>query len=328
MFYRTYNWTRMQAVLWMPAIVCALNGDQRVTTIPAYQDEPLSTIGQVVKTLAPRFPDVTVSSIRFLEREGLIAPVRRSSGHRAFRAEDIERVRTIKRWQEERLSLAEIRQRFSAARAANDLPGIGRQFGDLLLAGRVDDAISLLTELYDSGTPLLDIAEVVIDPAMKRLAVDDGCALIGVDVQMELDERLSAWLARIELGHGRTSDGLVALGVSPTWERHDLALRVLAALMAERGADLRMLGAHVEAQFVVGAIRRVRPALVLVSMTMEPPRDAGLAWLREVRAGIRDEQRLVVGGRGRRVANEIDGVVVLEDEGFTAAMAEMGLSRR
>lgn len=53
------------------------------------------SIGVVLKTLQQQFPDVTVSKIRFLESEGLVAPQRTASGYRRFSADDLERLRYI-----------------------------------------------------------------------------------------------------------------------------------------------------------------------------------------------------------------------------------------
>src|SRR5665647_602703 len=53
------------------------------------------TIGAVLAALAPDFPDVTISKIRFLEAEGLITPERTSSGYRTFSPDDLERLRYI-----------------------------------------------------------------------------------------------------------------------------------------------------------------------------------------------------------------------------------------
>lgn len=51
-----------------------------------------STIGAVLARLKPDFPDVTISKIRFLEAEGLIAPKRTPSGYRTFSEQDVERL--------------------------------------------------------------------------------------------------------------------------------------------------------------------------------------------------------------------------------------------
>lgn len=56
-------------------------------------------IGEVVGTLRPEFPDVTLSKIRFLESEGLIAPRRTASGYRRYTSTDVERLRFVLRLQ-------------------------------------------------------------------------------------------------------------------------------------------------------------------------------------------------------------------------------------
>src|SRR5450755_1616367 len=52
-------------------------------------------ISEVLGQLRAEFPDISVSKIRFLETEGLIAPARAPSGYRRFAAADVERLRHI-----------------------------------------------------------------------------------------------------------------------------------------------------------------------------------------------------------------------------------------
>ena len=70
------------------------------------------SIGEVLLALKPEFPDVTISKIRFLESEGLIAPERTSSGYRKFYDKDVQRLRMILKLQrDEYLPLKVIRER-------------------------------------------------------------------------------------------------------------------------------------------------------------------------------------------------------------------------
>jgi DNA-binding transcriptional MerR regulator len=70
------------------------------------------SIGEVLVTLKPEFPDVTISKIRFLESEGLITPERTASGYRKFFERDVTRLRTILKLQrDEYLPLRVIRER-------------------------------------------------------------------------------------------------------------------------------------------------------------------------------------------------------------------------
>jgi DNA-binding transcriptional MerR regulator len=53
------------------------------------------SIGQVLATLKAEFPEVSISKIRFLEAEGLIAPERAPSGYRRYAETDLERLRYV-----------------------------------------------------------------------------------------------------------------------------------------------------------------------------------------------------------------------------------------
>jgi DNA-binding transcriptional MerR regulator len=52
-------------------------------------------IGEVLSLLTVDFPDITISKIRFLESQGLIAPERTASGYRRFHERDIETLRWV-----------------------------------------------------------------------------------------------------------------------------------------------------------------------------------------------------------------------------------------
>lgn len=61
--------------------------------------EELLTIGEVINLLRDDFPDVSVSKVRFLEAQGLMAPGRTEGGYRLFDDRDLERLRFILRQQ-------------------------------------------------------------------------------------------------------------------------------------------------------------------------------------------------------------------------------------
>lgn len=71
-----------------------------------------ATIGEVVEQLKQSFPDVSISKIRFLEDEGLIAPERTAGGYRMFRPADVQRLELVLRLQKDHfMPLAVIRER-------------------------------------------------------------------------------------------------------------------------------------------------------------------------------------------------------------------------
>ncbi|MCL4498729.1 MAG: MerR family transcriptional regulator, partial [Chloroflexi bacterium] len=70
-----------------------------------------STIGKVVDALRPRFPDLSISKVRFLEDERIIRPNRTTGGYRKFTGKDVKRLELALRLQKERyLPLNIIRQ--------------------------------------------------------------------------------------------------------------------------------------------------------------------------------------------------------------------------
>jgi DNA-binding transcriptional MerR regulator len=79
------------------------------------QRERLLRIGEVVRRLRDEFPDISISKIRYLEDEGLLAPRRTRGGYRLFSQEDVERLQTILRLQrDEFLPLRVIREELDA----------------------------------------------------------------------------------------------------------------------------------------------------------------------------------------------------------------------
>jgi DNA-binding transcriptional MerR regulator len=79
----------------------------------------LRTIGSVCEELREQFPDISVSKIRYLEDQGLIAPKRTRGGYRLFAPGDVERLTTILRLQrDEFLPLRVIREELAGPGAS------------------------------------------------------------------------------------------------------------------------------------------------------------------------------------------------------------------
>jgi DNA-binding transcriptional MerR regulator len=80
------------------------------------------TIGAVCKALHQEFPDISISKIRYLEDQKLLAPRRTEGGYRLYIQSDIDRLRTILRLQrDEFLPLRVIRQELAGGRAERDV---------------------------------------------------------------------------------------------------------------------------------------------------------------------------------------------------------------
>lgn len=83
------------------------------------------SIGQVLPLLKSEFPDISISKIRFLESEGLVAPERAPSGYRRYSEADVDRLRYILRMQRDHyLPLKVIRENLSLMDRGMEAPTI------------------------------------------------------------------------------------------------------------------------------------------------------------------------------------------------------------
>ncbi len=84
------------------------------------------TIGAVLAALSEEFPDVSISKIRFLEGEGLIAPGRTPAGYRTYTPADVERLRYVLTAQRDRFwPLRVIKESLDALDRGLTAPGEG-----------------------------------------------------------------------------------------------------------------------------------------------------------------------------------------------------------
>jgi DNA-binding transcriptional MerR regulator len=146
----------------------------------------LHTIGAVCRQLRREFPDVSISKIRYLEDQGLLAPRRTRGGYRLFSREDVERLETILRLQrDEFLPLRVIRQELaspSAERARKRAAGLRAVEDEVGLADLCERAgiapefarqleeFGLLAPRVEAGERLYRESEVEIAAACARLA--------------------------------------------------------------------------------------------------------------------------------------------------------------
>jgi DNA-binding transcriptional MerR regulator len=100
------------------------------TEAPAAAEQPPRvrqkslTIGAVCKALKQEFPDISISKIRYLEDQKLLAPRRTQGGYRLYTQNDVQRLRTILRLQrDEFLPLRVIRQELAGGRTDGDMGG-------------------------------------------------------------------------------------------------------------------------------------------------------------------------------------------------------------
>lgn len=105
-------------------------------------------IGEVQELLKKEFPDITISKIRFLEKEGLINPERTPSGYRKYSKANIKQLSYILRLQrEEYLPLSVIKRKIQDLKSgkvvAGDLTVMSGQGAEPALTGAVPVSVDL-----------------------------------------------------------------------------------------------------------------------------------------------------------------------------------------
>jgi DNA-binding transcriptional MerR regulator len=126
------------------------------------------TIGMVCKALHQEFPEISISKIRYLEDQKLLAPRRTQGGYRLYTQTDIQRLRTILRLQrDEFLPLRVIRQELAGGRSDRDVapPGDGRALRRATVTSREPVALYSLEDVVE---------ETGADPKLVRELVEFG----------------------------------------------------------------------------------------------------------------------------------------------------------
>jgi DNA-binding transcriptional MerR regulator len=126
------------------------------------------TIGTVCKALQQEFPDISISKIRYLEDQKLLAPRRTQGGYRLYTQNDIQRLRTILRLQrDEFLPLRVIRQELAGGRAEREVtpapaPADGRSHRRALVSTRDPGALYSIEDVVEeTGAEAALVRELV-----------------------------------------------------------------------------------------------------------------------------------------------------------------------
>jgi DNA-binding transcriptional MerR regulator len=154
------------------------------TAVTQAEERPL-TIGAVCRLLREEFPDISISKIRYLEDQGLLAPRRTAGRYRLFGEDDVDRLRTILRLQrDEFLPLRVIRQELAATvtkgrRRRSGLTGAAEEIelaelcersGLTPALARELEEYGLLQSRVDAGERLYGEGEADIAAACAKLA--------------------------------------------------------------------------------------------------------------------------------------------------------------
>lgn len=211
---------------------------------------PYMSIGEVLAALQAEFPDASVSKIRFLEGEGLIAPERTASGYRKFYQRDLDRLRFVLKLQRDSfLPLKIIRERLAAADAGAVSPEEIATPAPVI----VTTAVSTPTPSTEPAEPEESLTDV---PAPAHMTEADLAAATGLELKQVQALREFGVICEHRNGGGAYFDGddvhigklareFLNLGIEP---RH---LKILRRFAEQEAALFE--------QLVVPAMRTRRP---------------------------------------------------------------------
>ncbi|MBV9092142.1 MAG: MerR family transcriptional regulator [Mycobacteriaceae bacterium] len=181
------------------------------------------SIGAVLDLLRPEFPDITISKIRFLEAEGLVAPQRSASGYRRFTAYDCARLRFVLTAQRDHyLPLKVIKAELDAS-PDGELPETARfAFSAprlVTVAGREEPARQRVNDHADPAA---------VAPTRVRLSREDLLE------RSEVDDALLTALVKA---------GVLTVGRAGFFDEHAVVILRCAKALAEYGVEARHLRA-------------------------------------------------------------------------------------
>ena len=292
-------------------------------------DNDYKPIGTVVAELQPLYPEISASSLRFLERERLVEPHRSPGGHRLYSPADVQRIRLIKEWQARRLSLAEIRNRLDELGQIPSSADLRDRALALYLDGWTREAQILLLA-HDPGQ--LDLATMfgdVLTPILVEVGTRWESGELEVSQEKEISESIREVIVELSIRHrDPESQGPILVAATVRGELHELGLRMICGILGEAGYQVVFLGANAAPEHIGEAVRRHRPAAVLLSTGTT----RGLASVQETidtiaALDLSPAPHLLVGGAGV-VGNEdavrAMGASPVQTFGYTELAAELG----
>jgi DNA-binding transcriptional MerR regulator len=176
------------------------------------------SIGAVLDSLRPDFPDVTISKIRFLEAEGLVTPQRSGSGYRRFTAYDCARLRFILTAQRDHYLPLKVIKAQLDSQPDGALPENGSGYG-----------VPRLVRLPGEGDDTVGVEDrAAVAPAQVRLSRGDLLIRSGVDEEL-LGPLIKA--------------GIIKSGPGGFFDEHSVVTAQCAKALADYGVEPRHLRA-------------------------------------------------------------------------------------
>ena len=174
-----------------------------------------------------------------------------------------------------------------------------RAYVAALLAGDEIAAEIAIREAMEALLSEAEINELIVTPALwlvgdlwqrGEISIADEHVATEISIRVLALQREAQRVARAR------GDHRVMLG-APAGERHVVALRMVGNLLSSAGYGIVMLGADVPADALAASVRRHRPDVICLTLTMPLLARQMLSSIRQVQDAW-PAARFVIGGRG------------------------------
>jgi DNA-binding transcriptional MerR regulator/methylmalonyl-CoA mutase cobalamin-binding subunit len=256
-------------------------------------------------------------------RYGAVRPARSSGGQRLYSADDLERLVLLQRATFGGHSIGEIaRLDREALEALLDNTGRGPPGHETVALERLVREAMAATDALDSSAlerllraGALSIgSEVFIDSALPRFlrAVGDrwhrgSLTPAHEHLASQVVRRVTVWLSA---AYEPRPDAPTMIVSTPAGELHEFGALLAAATAANAGWKPVYLGPSLPAVDLVAAATQLRASMVAVSAVYVDG-DAALRELREIRSGLPEAAKLIIGGAAAgRLERSLDGTEI------------------
>jgi excisionase family DNA binding protein len=229
---------------------------------------------------------VSEATIKRWADEGLIPCYRTPGGHRKFRPADVGAFASSHDFGPSSSALAEPSRRGNAL--------------ELMLKGEVARLFDFARRWIEGGLPLDRLLDEVFASGLQEVGERWACGALSVAEEHFATSTVLEVLSRITpLVSGSPTRGL-AISACVAGERHDVASRMVAVVLASRKYRTLTAGADTPADSLVKVIEEQHPRVVAVSASVATAdRETVLGdVLKIARAAEKTGARLIVGGNG------------------------------
>jgi methanogenic corrinoid protein MtbC1 len=227
---------------------------------------------------------VSEATIKRWADEGLVACYRTPGGHRKFRSRDVSAFASAHDFELRRTSAANVPSRDEVLRTA--------------LAGDATRLFDTVLPAMGAGLPIERLLDEVLADALHEVGEQWACAELSVADEHIASATVIDVLSRLHPHVARPPRNGVAISACVPNERHDIAARMAAMVLASRGYRCLLTGADTPTDALLALIEQHHPRIVALSASITADRETVSHVLRQVASVVGRRTRLLAGGDG------------------------------